>query len=432
MLAVLKNRDYRFLWSGQAISHLGDTFHAVALPWLVLAVTRDPLQLGFVLAAAGIPRAVLMLFGGAIADRFSPRKIMLVSDILRFLITAALVYAILSGGVQLWMIYVLAISFGIVSGFFLPAAEATIPRILPGEQLEGGNSLMMIVSQVAQFVGPAAAGTLVAVLSGAANANEAGLTGIAIAFAFDATTFLVSAITLWLMSPLPGLGSDKRPLQDVTEGLRYAVGNVTVRTFVIIVALANFLVTGPLTVGVPVLASERLPQGAAAFGLIVSGYALGNLFGMAGAGALPRPAPRVLGIVATALFGAFAVIFGSMAIITSTWLAVGMMVVAGIGNGYIAIIVIAALQRMAPKRMLGRLMSLVMLSMYGLMPISMAVAGAVVKISLPALFVGTAIGLLVPGVIAWTHRDMFEFTPAETAADAPAGLTATAPEPAAM
>ena len=65
MLGTLKTRDYRMLWIGQSISHLGDQFHLIALPWLVLSLTHDPFQLGLVLALAGIPRAAMMLFGGA-------------------------------------------------------------------------------------------------------------------------------------------------------------------------------------------------------------------------------------------------------------------------------------------------------------------------------------------------------------------------------
>ena len=67
MLSTLKTRDYRLLWIGQGISHLGDQFHLIALPWLVLTLTHDPFQLGLVLALAGIPRAAVMLIGGAFA-----------------------------------------------------------------------------------------------------------------------------------------------------------------------------------------------------------------------------------------------------------------------------------------------------------------------------------------------------------------------------
>ena len=175
MFEILKTRDYRLLWTGQSISQLGDQFHLIALPWLVLIVTHDPLQLGLVLALAGIPRALLMLVGGASADRHSPRTIMLISDSLRFIIVGALAVAILTGQVQLWMIYVLAVSFGIVSGFFMPAAEAAVPRLLTHDQLEGGNALMMGAAQLMTFIGPAAAGTLIAVFTVAKASDAASL-----------------------------------------------------------------------------------------------------------------------------------------------------------------------------------------------------------------------------------------------------------------
>ena len=93
---------------------------------------------------------VFPLVGGAIADRLSPRRVMLVANITRLFLTALMALVVFRGVVQVWMIYALAIAFGIVSGFFLPAAEATVPRLLPSAQLEGGNSLMMIATNVAQ------------------------------------------------------------------------------------------------------------------------------------------------------------------------------------------------------------------------------------------------------------------------------------------
>jgi MFS family permease len=409
MFTALKNREYRYLWGGQAISHLGDQFHLVALPWLVLAVTHDPLQLGLVLAVAGIPRAVFMLFGGAVADRISPRLVMLVSDLLRFLITGTLVFAIFTAQVQLWMIYGLAIAFGTVSGFFLPAAEAALPRVVGRDGLEGGNSLMMIADQGAQFVGPALAGTIIAVLSGAGSATG-DLEGIGVAFAIDAATFAISAISLWLMRPIPGFGSDNHPLRDVADGLRYVAGNTTVKILVIVIALANFLLTGPLFVGIPVLASDRLPEGAAAFGMIISAYALGNLGGMGIAGGTKRPKPTTLGWIATAIFPLFALIYAALGLVSATWMAVALMVVAGLANGYLAIIVISSLQRIAPSNLVGRVMSLLMLAMYGLGPISQVISGAVLQISLPGLFIAAGAGLIVPAVLAYRYRTMWDFS----------------------
>lgn len=410
MFAALKDRDYRLLFTGQAVSYIGDQFHLVALPWLVLSLTHDPLQLGLVLAASGIPRAALMLVGGAWADRFSPRKIMLVSDTLRALVTLALVVAIASAHVQLWMVYALAIAFGIVSGFFMPAAEAAVPRLLPDTALESGNSLIMGADQIATFVGPTIAGTLIAWLGGAQHAGAASLLPLAIAFGVDAASFVVSAATLVLMHPIPALLSgDTHPLADVAEGIRFVIGHPMLRMLVTVVALANLFVTGPLLVGIPVLAATRYTEGAAAFGIIVSAFGFGNIGGMVAAGALPRLPDRAVALLSVALFVVFAGVYTALGFVGSMWIAAAMMIVTGLGNGYLAILVMTALQRLAPEHMLGRVMSLMMLAMVGLAPISQSLAGAVLKLSVPAMFAAAGVGMLATGVFVFTQRHVWVF-----------------------
>lgn len=410
MLTTLKNREFRLLWLGQAVSHLGDQFHLIALPWLVLALTGDPLQLGLVMAMAGIPRALVMLFGGAIADRVSPRLLMIGSDILRFGIAAGVAVAVATGTVQLWMIYALAIGFGFISGFFLPAAEATLPRVVGERQLAGGNSLMMIADQAAQFVGPALAGSIIALLAHDVAGTPAGMAGIAFAFAVDAVSFAFGVITLTLMRPVVGFGSDRHPLRDIADGLGFVWQDTTIRTLVIVIALANLMLTGPVFVGLPVLAAERLTEGAAAFGALLSGYAAGNLIGMAGAGSW-RPSARQLGWIGFAIFPFLAVIYAAIGFVDNTWVAVALMVIGGIGNGFLSINVITLLQQMTPRPFLGRVMSVLMLSMYGLGPISQMLAGWVLHFSVTWLFCGAAICLLIPAVVALRHRAMWDFAP---------------------
>lgn len=409
MSSVLSHREYRLLWLGQAISQLGDQFHLIALPWLVLAITGDPLQLGLVLAAGGVPRAILMLFGGALADRWSPRNLMLISNLIRLAITILLVFSVAAGSVQLWMIYAVAIIFGTVSGFFMPAAEATLPRLLETDDLPAGNSLIMIAGQVAQFFGPALAGTLVAWLGGAADGSTS-LVGIAAAFGFDAFTFAFSAVTLFLMKPLTSFGSENHPLHDIAEGLNHAWHHTTTRTMILLIALGNFLLTGPLLVGLPVIAKERFAEGAAGFGTVISGYALGNLIGMAYAGAA-KPKPRTVGILGTAIFPLLSVIYIVLGYSNSAWFTAALMVVGGMANGYLAIVVVSSLQQMTPPKMIGRVMSLFMLSIFGLTPLSQVITGAILPISSTGLFIGVAILLLIPGLLAFLNRGMWDFTP---------------------
>ena len=101
---VLGNPNFRLLWAGQAMSLLGDQFTMIALPWLVLLLTGDAAALGLVLALTGVPRAVFMLVGGAVSDRFSQRSIMLISDVLRFGLTVMLAGMVLTGNVEMWML----------------------------------------------------------------------------------------------------------------------------------------------------------------------------------------------------------------------------------------------------------------------------------------------------------------------------------------
>src|SRR5262249_18364972 len=138
---LLLNRNFRLLWIGQGTSLLGDQFYLIALPWLVLKITGDPLALGTVLALAGIPRALFMLVGGAATDRLSPGTIMLVSDGLRLVLTLLLALLVLTGSTQMWMLYVMALVLGLVSGFFVPAAGSILPRLIDRQDLQPGNAL---------------------------------------------------------------------------------------------------------------------------------------------------------------------------------------------------------------------------------------------------------------------------------------------------
>jgi MFS family permease len=171
-----------------------------------------------------------------------------------------------------------------------------------------------------------------------------------------------------------------------------------------LLAAANFLVIGPLMVGVPVLAQTRFTQGATAFGLLISAYGLGNLGGMIAAGSSGRPSSRLFSWLVLALFAGFGLVIGSLAFITSVWIGVALLAVLGLGNGYIAVVLMTLLQRITPAHMLGRLMSLVILAMLGVTPISTALAGAVIGLGAPALFLGCGVGMLVVTAIAATFR----------------------------
>ena len=111
----LSIRNFRLLWIGESISLLGDQFYMIALPWLVLQITGSALALGTVMALAGIPRALFMLIGGALVDRFSPRLVMIASNVIRLVLVALLSVLVLTNHIQLEMLYGFALAFGLAA-----------------------------------------------------------------------------------------------------------------------------------------------------------------------------------------------------------------------------------------------------------------------------------------------------------------------------
>lgn len=399
MRNVFSIRDFRLLFAGVSTSLLGDQFTLIATPWLALQLTGDPVVLGTVLALEGIPRALFMLFGGAITDRFSPRVIMLAADIVRFVLVAMMTAVTFTGMIQLWMLYAFSLGFGLVAGFAVPAGNSIVPMIVKEKDLQAGNSLVMGVGQLVGFIGPVVAGILIGHFSES-------LFGVGLAFGIDAITFALSALTLGLMRQGGDLSSTAKMQEQETvwaailAGLKYLWQDEALRLMFLVIAAINFLFVGPILVGIPVLADQRLAEGAVAFGMLMSGFAGGNLVGFLLAGTLPRPNGKVVRLLLIALLVAFGTVLGLIGFIHLTWVDFALMVLLGLGNGYVTIILFTSIQSRTPKTMLGRIMSLLTLSSIGLVPVSQALSGAVITLNLPLLFV-LAGGLMVL-VAFWT------------------------------
>ena len=395
MRSVLRIRDFKLLWIGQATSMLGDQFHSIAAAWLVLQITGDPLALGTVLALAGIPRAIFTVLGGAITDRLSPRIVMLLSDAARLILAAFLAAQVFTGTLQVWMLYGYALFTGLLGGLFGPASMAIVPHIIPSEELQAGNSLTQGSTQLIGFIGPAVAGGMIAAF---ANENM----GVGVAIAIDALTFVVSLATLWMMhSGGKALAATTKATASnvfvsIREGFTYLFKDPALRVMFIMIGLANFCFSGPVVVGVPYLADIRFPEGAAAYGFIIAGFAGGNLLGIILSGTLPRFSKKAMLWIFAVMFLAFGVGVAALAIIASTWLATGTMFVIGILNGFLSITLITGLQRNTPKEILGRLMSMILLANLAFNPLSQAATGGLLRwnVMVPFLIAGAILFLL--------------------------------------
>lgn len=168
-----------------------------------------------------------------------------------------------------------------------------IIMLVKEKDLQAENSIVMEVGQLVRFVGPVIAGIIIGKFAWS-------FFGIGLAFGIDAVTIAASAITLlhmnngWKLSSTSENTEKESIWTDMTAGVKYVWDDKPLRLIFLVIAAINFLFIGPILVGVPVLADQRLAQGAVAFGMLISGYAGGNLGGFLMAGSLPRPVGRTM------------------------------------------------------------------------------------------------------------------------------------------
>jgi hypothetical protein len=396
--SVFAIRDFRLLWIGEAVSALGDQLALIALPWLALLLTGSALALGTVLAVMAMPRAVFMLVGGAYVDRLSPRRVMLVSNAVRFVAMTLLGAIVLAGAAQLWMLYVFALVFGVADAFFYPAQTAITPELVDGEQLQQANGITQGTTQFTVLIGPAIAGVIIAALgsSGAATGTP-GVTGVGIALLADGLTFLVSIATLLLIHPrrISHEAGQSSVVKNIVEGIRFVWHSPALRVIVLVSMGLNFLIAGPLDVGLPYLAYTRLPEGAVAFGLIMSAFGGGSLIGLIAATVLPPLRPAWFGTIVLVLVASSGLFVAALAFASSTPVVLALAVMAGAILGYTNVSMITWTQRRIPRALMGRAMSLLVFASVSLMPISIAIAGVLVEISFEGLLLFAGLGMTV-------------------------------------
>ncbi len=417
LISALRARDFRLLWAGEGISVLGDQFYMIALPWLTLQLTGSGLALATVAALGGIPRAIFMLVGGVFTDRYSPRTVMLVSNVLRILLTAFVTFTVLTHTIQLWMLLVTSFLFGMVDAFFFPAQSSILPQIVAKDQLESGNALTQITGMLAMFIGPGLAGLMIATFTGAVTLDAAGASteGIGLALAFDTLTFIIAAGALWFIKGgrtvlLPEGGQGKGVqgvLSSIAEGIRIVWNHSLMRTLILVSTAINFLFTGPMGVGLPVLVNAQYREGADSLGWILSAYGLGAVVGAVLAGALPTP--RRIGITAMLLIAFAGVTMSLFGIVNTVLAACIVSVLMGVTIGYVNVMTFSAIQKLVAPEAMGRVMSFMMLASFGLGPISNMVAGLLVDHYVSSMFIGAGIILIVISVFSMGSRELRGF-----------------------
>lgn len=388
----LKHRPFRRLWIGSAISLLGDQFYLVALPWVVLQTTGSAIAMGTILMAAAIPRAVLMLMGGAVADRVSPRRVLLGTALGRTVVVGAVGALLWLGVLRTWELYVLGFAFGVADAFSLPASSAFMPSIVGREQLVAANSVMQTTAQLTTIAGPAPAGLVITAL------------GAAWAFVIDAISFLFIIAALWTLPDPPRAESPHKPAmwKSVPEGIRYVRRDVALSSLMLLAAMLNICISGPMSVGLAYMAKTQFGS-PAAFGVAVSSLAAGGLAGALLAGLVKVKRRGLLLLAASATIALCLAALGVLSQLAAiAAVLVVMAACAAVTNIHLA----SWVQGRVDLAVRGRVVSVLMLSAVGLQPLSLVAAGLLAAWSLKGMFVVAAAALLTITIAGATRSSV--------------------------
>jgi MFS family permease len=402
LLAPLRHRDFRLLWTGMTVSLVGDGIFLVAMAWQVYSVWNAPAALSMVGIAMTVPTIVCLLPGGVVSDRLSRRAIMLAADAVRAAAIAVLAVLSLTGRIEVWEIAALAMVYGAGTAFFTPAFEALVPDILPESDLPAANSLDQFVRPIAlRLAGPAAGGWIIAAF------------GPGIAFAADAASFAAAGAAVLAMRPVARHGHDGiSVMADIRGGLQFIRQRTWIWGTLVSAAFAYLLFLGPTEVLLPYVVKNSLHGSAGTLGAVFAAGGIGSIGAAVLMGQRDQPRRQVTFIYVVWTLATLAVAGYGFA--TQTWqLVVACLLFNALETA--GTIVWATLkQRHVPASMLGRVSSLDWLISIGLLPLSFALTAPVTALVGARLtLVGAGVGgaaitlaaLYLPGMRDVEHEE---------------------------
>ncbi len=263
---------------------------------------------------------------------------MLVSNALRTGVVALLAVLVIGNRVELWMLYPFALFFGAVDAFFWPAQGTIVPMLVDENDLPAANGLTQGSQQLTGLIGPAIAGVFVAAV------------GTGWAFGLDAASFAVAALAIYLIvggRRPAATGRDQQGiLRTIGAGVGFAWRDRGIRSLLLISAVANFALSGPITVGLAWMANSRFDAGASGFGFMLAAFGAGALVGAIVAGSIGRV--RELGWVTLGVSAGIAIGLGLIGIAPSV-LTVMLAAGVGVGIGFVNVRIVAWLQIRTPR-----------------------------------------------------------------------------------
>jgi MFS family permease len=401
IFSALRYRNYRLFWFGQLISVTGTFMQGTAQQWLVLTLTSDPLALGIVGALQFGPLLVLGPFGGAIADRWPRRNVLIGTQVASGVLALALWALTAANVVQLWQVFVLAALLGLVNAVDMPTRQAFVSEMVPSDSLLNAVSLNSAQFNASRIVGPGLAGGLIALLG-----------GTSALFLFNAVSYVAVIGGLLLMrvgdlAPMPhaepqhGLAR----LRAMGDGIRFVMERPTLRVTFLMIAVIGTMGFN-FNVLLPLAATVMLHSDAVVFGLLSSALGAGALIGalmLARRGGVPTN--RMLVGMAVA----FGLLEAAMALTRSVPLAMMLIAATGFAMSSFSASANTRTQLASPPEMRGRVMSVYTMVFVGTTPIGNLIVSSVAGTAgVPAAFVIAGLPCLAVALLAawlWRRQD---------------------------
>jgi MFS family permease len=366
MTGALAHRNFRLFFFGQGISLIGTWMQSVALGWLVLELTNSAFAVGLNQALRSLGVLVFTLYAGVVVDRVDKRRLIVWTQVLQMLEALALAFLVWTKTATTWQVMVLAVMFGIVSAFDIPARQALLVELVGRDNLMNAIALNSSMFNAARIVGPAVAGVLI------------GATDVGMCFFLNGVSYVAVLAGLFAIRLPPFV---RRPREySAWVGFRQAVAflrsDPRVSTIVILVAALS--VFGfPFLVLMPVVARDILHTTARGYGLLMAAVGVGA---MLGALALALAGRRVKQGAALLESGAaFAALLIAFAVARSFGLARLLLALAGCAMIVTTALANTMLQTLVPDALRGRVMAFYAFVFVGMAPLGAFQAGLVAE-----------------------------------------------------
>jgi len=362
-LRALRHRNFQLFFSGQLISLIGTWMQTTAQAWLVYRITGSSLKLGAVGFASQFPVFLVAPLGGIVADRFNRRRVVIGTQIASMILALVLALLTLTGRVQVWHIFVLAASLGVVNAFDIPGRQAFLVDMVGKEDLMNAIALNSSMFNGARIIGPAIAGILVAKI------------GEGWCFFGNGVSYVAVIIGLLMMRvERPARrASSASPWTHLLEGFRFVRYTAPIRAILVLLGLVS-LVGMPYTILMPIFADKILHGGARGLGILMGATGVGALFGALTLAS--RSGVHGLGRWVALSCGGFGVSLILFSWSRNFWISAALLLPVGFSMMLQMSSSNTLIQAMVPDHLRGRVMAVYSMMFMGMAPFGALLGGA--------------------------------------------------------